>query len=133
MAGGRTPWNAGWPSGKPIRPPPGAGVAQTGSRWRSASVTAASQAPEASTSGPTTSSGLVADSSRLARSRTASGSAAPGPVTERPIWCGIASASASASQSSIGIDTNTGPFGARPARCAPRASACGTSSARGGS
>ncbi len=26
------PWNAGWPSGKPIRPPPGAGVAQTGSR-----------------------------------------------------------------------------------------------------
>ena len=30
MAGGSTPRKCGWPSGKPIRPPPGAGVAHTG-------------------------------------------------------------------------------------------------------
>ena len=44
-AGGRTPWKAGWSSGKPMRPPPVAGEAHTGSRWRSTSSTAASQPP----------------------------------------------------------------------------------------
>ena len=37
--GGSTPWKCGWPSGKPIRPPPVAGAAQTGSRAFSASAT----------------------------------------------------------------------------------------------
>ena len=60
IAGGRMPWKRGWSSGKPIRPPPGAGVAQTGSRWRSASATAASQPPLASMSGPATSTGFDA-------------------------------------------------------------------------
>ena len=49
-----------------MRPPPGAGVAHTGRRWRSASATAASQAPLMSTSGPTTSTGFFAASRRAA-------------------------------------------------------------------
>ena len=57
--------SAGGPPGSPIRPPPGAGVAHTGRPARSASATAASQPPLASTSGPATSTGLRAASDAL--------------------------------------------------------------------
>src|SRR3954467_13705818 len=51
-----------------MRPPPGAGLAHTGSFCFSASSTASSHAPEASTSGPATSPGLRAVSSAAAMS-----------------------------------------------------------------
>ncbi len=60
IAGGSTPTKFGWRSGKPIRDPPVAGLAQTGSRCFSASATAASQPPAASMSGPATSTGARA-------------------------------------------------------------------------
>ena len=132
-AGGSTPRKCAWSSGKPIRPPPVAGGAHTGSRARSASSTAASHAPLASASGPTTSTGFEAAASRRASSATRSGSAPARPLTSRPSWCPVASSSTSARQSSIGIETNTGPRGGSAARWVARAIACGTSSARGGS
>ncbi len=116
-----------------MRPPPGAGVAHTGRRWRSASATAASQAPLMSTSGPTTSTGFFAASRRAARSRTASGSATARPFTRRAMARAVSASSASTFQSSIGIETNAGPPGGRVAWWMARASAAGTSSARGGS
>ena len=54
------PLKFGWFSGKPRRPPPGAGIAQTGSRCFSARATACSQPPDASTSGPATMTGFAA-------------------------------------------------------------------------
>ncbi len=116
-----------------MRLPPVAGLAQTGSRWRSARATAASQPPLASMSGPATRTGLEAASSLSARARTASGSATARPVTWRAIASAASPSSTSAYQSSIGIETKTGPRGGRPARWAPWASARGTSSARAGS
>ena len=126
-------WNAGWPSGKPMRPPPGAGMAHTGSLAASTSAMATSQAPLASMSGPATKTGLRAVASRCARSRTTSGSAVARPVTRRPIACSAAAASTGTSQSSMGMETKTGPAGGSVATCAARASASGTSSAAGGS
>ena len=116
-----------------MRPPPVAGGAHTGSRARSASSTAASQAPLASASGPTTRTGFSAAASRCASACTSSGSAPARPLTLREVWCATASSSTSARQSSIGIETNTGPRGGSAARWVARAIACGTSSARGGS
>ena len=76
IAGGSTPRKCGWSSGKPIRPPPVAGAAHTGSRAFSASATAASQPPLASMSGPATKTGFCGRR-RAARasSRTSAGSA----------------------------------------------------------
>ena len=110
------------------------GEAQTGSRCFSASATAAFQPPLASTSGPATSTGLRADSSRLAScaSSAGSGTARP-PTTRRRARAAARSSSASASQSSIGIDTNAGPRGASVAWWMARPIAPGTSCARGGS
>ncbi len=51
------PWNAGWSSGKPSRPPPVAGLAQTGRRRSSASAVAAAWPRSESSSGPATSTG----------------------------------------------------------------------------
>ena len=65
--------------------------------------------------------------------RTSAGSAPARPSTVRVVWWRTASSSTSARQSSIGIETNTGPCGGSAARWVARASACGTSSARGGS
>jgi hypothetical protein len=59
--------------------------------------------------------------------------AAARPPTRRWLWCATAASSTSAAQSSIGIETNTGPVGGSVAMWMPRAIACGTSSARGGS
>jgi hypothetical protein len=66
MAGGRMPRKFGCPSGKPRRLEAVGGDAHTGSRCLSASATAAFHPPLASMSGPATSTGLRADSSRLA-------------------------------------------------------------------
>ncbi len=56
------------------------------------------------------------------------------PLTARVVWCRTSSSErTSAYQSSIGIDTNTGPRGGSAAVCSARASACGTSWAHGGS
>ncbi len=131
IAGGSTPWNSGCPSGKPSRPPPGAGEANTGSFWRSASATALSQPPLASISGPATITGFSADSIRFARSLTAAGSAPALLTTERLIACPASPSSTSTVQSSIGIERKTGPFGGIEARWIPRASAATVSSARG--
>ena len=60
-------------SGKPSRPPPGAGVAHTARPRPSARATAASQPPLASMSGPATSTGRSAARSRAASSRTSLG------------------------------------------------------------
>ena len=54
-------------------------------------------------------------------------------LTTRLTVCAKRSSSASCPQSSIGIDTNTGPRGGSEAWWMARASASGTSSARGGS
>ena len=130
-AGGRMPRKPGWSSGNPIRPPPGAGVAHTGSFWRSASATAASQPPLASMSGPATRTGFDAFASRSPRSAIAAGSGAARPATERRIAWPAASSSTSAAQSSIGIETNVGPSGGSEAWWIAWASASGVSSARG--
>jgi hypothetical protein len=116
-----------------MRPPAVAGADQTGSRARSASATAASQPPLASMSPPATKTGFAAAISRCASACTSAGSAPARPSTVRVVWWRIASSSTCAAQSSIGIETNTGPCGASAARWVARASACGTSSARGGS
>ena len=121
MAGGSTPRKCAWPSGKPIRPPPGAGVAHTGRPAFSASATAASQAPQASRSPPATMTGLAAASMRAASAATASGSAPAAPLTRRATVRAVSPASASAVQSSIGSDRNTGPAGGSEARWMPRA------------
>jgi hypothetical protein len=133
MAGGSTPMNCGWFSGNPIRPPPGAGVAQTGSFWRSARATQDSQPPLASTSGPTTSTGLDAACNRSATTANVSGSGTERLVTRRAAAFRSRSGSASTSQSSIGMETNAGPFGGSEAWWMARAIAPGTSAARGGS
>ena len=135
IAGGRMPWKSAWSSGKPSRPPPGAGVAHTGSRSFSASATAASQPPLASMSGPGDERAGSSPRRGAARGRaTIAGSATARPVDACASSGGATAASStSASQSSIGIETNTGPFGGSAARWAARASAWGTSSARGGS
>ena len=133
MAGGSTPWKFGWSSGNPSLPPPGAGVAQTASRCFSTSATAASQPPLASMSGPATNTGLRASWRARARSSRLSGSGPERPATVRATAFAAISGSASASQSSIGIDTNAGPRGGIAAWWIARASACGTSWARGGS
>ena len=55
-------------------------------------------------------------------------------LTARVVWWRTSSSErTSAYQSSIGIDTNTGPRGGSAAVCAARANACGTSCAQGGS
>ena len=69
-----------------------------------------SQAPEASMSGPATITGLVAASSRSARTRTAAGSATARPLTLRAIASRASASSTSAYQSSIGSETKTGPL-----------------------
>ncbi len=84
-------------------------------------------------SGPAIITGLVAASSRSARTRTAAGSAAARPLTLRAIASRASASSTSAYQSSIGSETKVGPLGGRPARWAPWARASGTSSARAGS
>src|SRR5688572_32753031 len=63
----------------------------------------------------------------------AAGSGAAAPDTSRAITLAVEAGSASASQSSIGIETNAGPLGGVAARWMARASACGTSAARAGS
>ena len=83
MAGGRTPTNCGWFSGKPSRPAPGAGVAHTGRRRRSANSTPTSQAPEASISGPAASTGFFASRIRAANCWIVSGQAVARPPTRR--------------------------------------------------
>ena len=108
-------------------------MAHTPSRCFSASATAASQAPLESTSGPATITGFFALVSRSASARTASGSAPARPVTSRPIDGATWASSTSTVQSSIGSDSSTGPLGGSVAMWIPRASAAGTSSARGGS
>ena len=55
IAGGRVPLKFGWFSGKPRRPPPVAGIDQTGRCCSSARRTPRSHPPEASMSGPATS------------------------------------------------------------------------------
>ena len=133
IAGGSTPRKFGWSSGKPIRPPPGAGVAHTGSFWRSTSATQASQPPLASMSGPATSTGLRASSSRAGEGLEGDGvgQRAAGRRGARSRAGRVLSASAS--QSSIGIETNAGPRGGSEAWWIARAMRRGTSSARGGS
>ena len=133
IAGGRTPRKAAWSSGKPSRPPPGAGVAHTGSRCvrparprrpRRRRRPRRGRRPARGSSPP--------PAGRPARA-TAPGRPARGRSPLRRVWCATAASSTSASQSSIGIETNVGPRGGSAARCAARAIACGTSSARGGS
>ena len=108
-------------------PPPAGrgGRDHTGRRWRSARATATSQAPPASTSGPATITGFprrVEPASEIGdRLRVTGGSA----VVLRSIAARASSSSTSASQSSIGIETNVGPLGGSVARCVARASACG--------
>ena len=133
IAGGSTPTKFGCASGKPIRPPPTAGVDHTGRRCFSASAIAASQPPLASTSGPATSTGLVAAASASAAACRAARSGDIRPVTVRRIALAARSESASASQSSIGIETNTGPRGGSDAIWIARPIAVGTSWGRGGS
>ena len=88
-----------------------AGAAHTGSRARSASATAASQPPLASMSAPATSTGFAAareplreraHERRVGARRGRRPCASSGGAT--------ASSSTSARQSSIGIETNTGPL-----------------------
>ena len=133
IAGGSTPRKFGWPSGKPSLPPPGAGIAKTGSFCLSTSATATSQAPLASMSGPATKTGLDAASRAPARASSESGSGAARPATERSMAARASPSSTSAPQSSIGIETNAGPLAGVFARWIARPSASGTSSARGGS
>ena len=109
------------------------GGPQTGRRCFSASATAAFQPPLASMSGPATSAGLRADSSRLASCASSAGSGTARPSTTRRRACTARSSSASRSQSSIGIDTNAGPWGGSVAWWMARPIAPGTSWARGGS
>ena len=84
-------------------------------------------------SGPATSTGLFAASSRRASVATVSGAGAARPSTWRLIASATSASSTSASQSSIGIETKVGPFGGSVARWVARASASGTSAARAGS
>ena len=79
------PRKFGWPSGKPSRPPPVAGIAKTGRFCFSANWTAMSQAPDASMSGPAIITGFEAFSSESARASIASGSGAGAPATSRAI------------------------------------------------
>ena len=62
-------------------------------------------------SGPATSTGCCAASMRAASARTTSGSAPARPVTVRLVTQRTSPSSTSAVQSSIGIETNAGPFG----------------------
>ena len=133
MAGGSTPTKLGWRSGKPSRDPPVAGLAHTGSRCFSARAMAACQPPAASMSGPATITGDSAPARRSARSASAASSGAVRPITRRAMAAALRSASASAFQSSIGIETNAGPLGGSMAWWMARAIAPGTSWARGGS
>ena len=86
-------------------------------------------------SGPATSAGLDASTRRRAMLAMLAPSGRPAPpLTARVVWWRTSSSErTSAYQSSIGIDTNTGPRGGRAAVCSARASACGTSCAQGGS
>ena len=84
-------------------------------------------------SGPATSTGLRADSSTAASCASSAGSGTARPVTIRRWALTARSSSASASQSSIGIDTNAGPRGGSVAWWIARPIAPGTSCARGGS
>ena len=133
MAGGRTPTKLGWRSGKPSREPPVAGLAHTGSRCFSARATAACQPPAASMSGPAIITGDSASDRRSATSASAASSGAVRPMTRRAMAAPARSASASAFQSSIGMETNAGPLGGSDAWWIARAMAPGTSCARGGS
>ena len=84
-------------------------------------------------SGPATSTGRLACASRAASALRASGSGPDRPLTARARELAARSSSASWFQSSIGIDTNAGPRGGSVAWWIARASAPGTSWARGGS
>ncbi len=84
-------------------------------------------------SGPAIITGFDAFSSESASASIASGSGAGALATWRAVTCSVDAGSASASQSSIGIETNAGPFGGVAAVWIARASACGTSAARAGS
>ena len=123
----------GCDSGKPSRLPPVAGEAHTGSRCFSASAIAASHPPLASMSGPATNTGVRALSSSGASCASAAGSGATRVLTTRLSAWAARSASASWSQSSIGIETNTGPRGGSDAWWIARDRARGTSCARDGS
>ncbi len=134
MAGTSSPRNCGWLRGKATRAETGA--AQTGRPVRSASATTASQAPDASTSSPTTRTAERAPAMRSARCRTVSRAGPVAWMTRRAAAACAPRSSASvssASKSSMGRETNTGPCGGVSASWAARASAGATSAGRGGS
>jgi hypothetical protein len=110
------PRKSGWSSGNPSRPPPGAGVAHTDSFCFSANFTAASQPPHMSMSGPAIIAGFFAFASFSTKSPTRAGSGPCRPPTSLRVWCATSASSTSASQSSNGIETNTGPRGGSDAR-----------------
>ncbi len=84
-------------------------------------------------SGPATITGLRAPAIRSASAAIRDGSGTARPSTRRASVCGSVAASASWLQSSIGIETKAGPRGGSEAWWIARASAAGTSWARGGS
>ena len=84
-------------------------------------------------SGPATNTGLVAASSFSASAVIASGSGPDLAATPRSIAASASASVTSASQSSIGTETKAGPFAGVFATWIARASASGTSAARGGS
>ena len=84
-------------------------------------------------SGPAIITGRRAPAIRPARAAMAAASGTARPSTRRASVCASVSASASWAQSSIGIETNAGPRGGSDAWWIARASAAGTSCARGGS
>ncbi|CAJ3194773.1 Uncharacterised protein [Burkholderia pseudomallei] len=102
--GGRKPAKSGWSSGKLQRPDIGA--AYTRARCRSASRTASSHAPARATAAPTTNAGRSLASSASPSRASASGAGRTSLLTVR-----AGMGSAGRSQSSAGIDTNTGPRG----------------------
>ena len=107
------PWNVGWPSGKPMPPAARGGDRPHRQRWpprparwprprrRWRRCRGRRRAP-----------GCAPSASRCARSRTTSGSAVARPVTDaadRVLGRGVVDLGTS--QSSIGIETKTGPAG----------------------
>ena len=132
---GRTPRKFGMALGEPEPAAAGGGRAPIpGRRCFSASATAASQPPLASMSGP----GDQHRVARRSRARDASCAerggvghrAAADDAARRPARRGPRRPACS--QSSIGIETNAGPRGGSEAWWIARASATGTSCARGG-
>ena len=85
--------------------------------WRSASATATSQPPLRRCRGRRPAPGSTPARGARASSAIASGSAPARPLTVRSIAALASASSTSASQSSIGIETNAGPVGGSAARC----------------